>query len=242
MLRVVSWNVLADAYVKPEWFPNSEVRHLDPAWRRPALLDRFVSANADVLCLQEIEPDLFEAAKARLVAYEGRYLAKVGRPDGVAIFVKGKASSYREILYRDGTGHGALAAIVDGIGIATTHLKWQKPEVPAAERLSVAELTHVLDAFVREGESWIITGDLNANAESVTLKVAFDRGLVDAYAETPNAYTSNANGKAKRIDFLLHTKDLRAKPIALPFVDDRTPLPSESEPSDHLAIGADFAR
>jgi len=247
VLRVVSWNVLADAYIQPQYFPFSDVRHLDPAWRRSALLDRFVTADADVLCLQEIEPALFEAAKERLTTHEGRYLAKIGRPDGVAIFVKAdrRPSDWREIIYRDGTGHGALsvrAVVPHGvkIGIATTHLKWQKPEVPAAERLSIGQLSELLDAFVRDGEAWIVTGDLNADATSVTLKVAFARGFVDPYAATPNAYTSNANAKAKRIDFLLHTEQLRARTTLPPTIDDRTPLPSEREPSDHLAIAADF--
>jgi hypothetical protein len=243
-VRVLSWNILADAYIAPEYFPFSDVRHLDPMWRRGVLLDRLAaSSGMDVLCLQEIEPEVFAAASARLEAYGGRFLAKIGRPDGCAIFVKKALDpnpEWREIVYRDPTGHGALAVVAAGIGIATTHLKWQPPEIPAHERLGVAQLSELVAAFVRPSEPWIVGGDLNADAASPTLKVAFDRGLVDAYAKTPDAYTSNANRRAKRIDFLLHSSHLRATPTALPKIDDQTPLPSATEPSDHLAISADF--
>jgi hypothetical protein len=42
------------------------------------------------------------------------------------------------------------------------------------------------------------------------------------------------------IDYLVHTKKLSARPIDPPPVSDRTVLPSDEQPSDHLALAAEF--
>jgi endonuclease/exonuclease/phosphatase family metal-dependent hydrolase len=86
--------------------------------------------------------------------------------------------------------------------------------------------------------SWIICGDLNATAESAVLQGLTQAGFCDAYATHPHAFTCNANRKARRIDFLLHTSDLLAEPTQLPVIDNDTPLPSAEEPSDHPTISA----
>ncbi|MBX3187489.1 MAG: endonuclease/exonuclease/phosphatase family protein [Labilithrix sp.] len=242
-IDVVSWNVLADSYVKPEYWPNTPPELLEPQRRRAALLDRLGTyvGDVDVVCLQEIEPAMFAAAEARLGApFEGGFVKKQGKPDGCAIFVRRSlgAVDFAEHAYGDGTGHVALAARFGGIGIATTHLKWEKPEVPPEERLGRGELLELVSAWLRPGEPWIVCGDLNADASSPVLRVAFDRGLRDAYATLPDACTANSNAKRKRIDFILHTDHFEATPAPLPAIDDMTPLPSPTEPSDHLAIRA----
>ena len=240
----MSWNMLADAYVRPEFFPYTTPPILEPRARAAARLDRLThhtaSGAADVLCLQEIEPAFFEAASARLDAFEGRFSQKRGKPDGCAIFVRRSLGdvTFRELVFRDGTGHVAVAAVVAGIGIASTHLKWQAEDVPLEERLGRAELRELLDAWLLPGERWIVCGDLNAETSSPVLDVAFSRGLRDAYASLPDACTANANGRRKRIDFILHTPEFEAIPTPLPTITDTTPLPSSEEPSDHLAIRA----
>ena len=37
---VCSYNILANAYIEPRFFPYAKREHLDPAWRMGALLDR----------------------------------------------------------------------------------------------------------------------------------------------------------------------------------------------------------
>jgi len=242
VLTVLSWNVLADSYVRPEWYPYTPPAVLEPSRRGAALIDRLVTraTHADVLCLQEIEPAMFAVAAAKLGDHEGRFLQKQGRPDGCAIFVRRSLGvpTFRELVYTDGTGHVALAANVSGIGIATTHLKWQSHEVPPEERLGRRELAELLDAWLRPDEPWIVCGDLNADSSSPVLENAFARGLRDAYASLPDACTCNSNSKRKRIDFILHTPGFAATPTPLPPITDVTPLPSIDEPSDHLALQA----
>jgi hypothetical protein len=58
----------------------------------------------------------------------------------------------------------------------------------------------------------------------------------DAYAKLPQAFTANANGRKKRIDFILYSDDFGATPAPIAPIGDDTPLPSDTEPSDHLPI------
>jgi endonuclease/exonuclease/phosphatase family metal-dependent hydrolase len=239
-LSLVSWNVLADAYIRPELYPHTPPALLEPAARRRRLLDSVASFDADVVCLQEVEPSFFAEAEARLGAFTGFFRNKRHKPDGCAIFVRRSlgAPKPRELYYRDGTGHLALAAELGGVGIVTTHLKWEPHDAPPESRLGAGELRELLDAFVAPGERWVVCGDLNADAASPVLATAFARGLRDAYASMPDAYTCNSNGKRKRIDFILHTPDVVAIPGPLRSIADDTPLPSDEEPSDHIAIRA----
>lgn len=102
-----------------------------------------------------------------------------------------------------------------------------------------AQLVELLDAWVRPGEPWVVCGDFNVGPESAAIAAARERGLGDAYAGLPRAFTCNANRRAKRIDFLLHSSELVAVPMDLRPVEDETPLPSFEEPSDHLPIVAE---
>jgi endonuclease/exonuclease/phosphatase family metal-dependent hydrolase len=67
-----------------------------------------------------------------------------------------------------------------------------------------------------------------------------EAGLTDAYAGREQQKTCVANRRARRIDYLFHTPDLRARPVEPPVIEDTSPLPSAEEPSDHLAIRAAF--
>lgn len=231
MIRVASYNILADAYLRREYYPFTPEAVLDPDRRRKAVVERAAGLDADVLCLQEVDAAAFQAFSARLG--EGRLLRKTGgKPDGCAIFAKGRRVEWREHAYSDGTGHVALAAVAEGIGVATTHLRWD-----AEGRLAESQLAELLDRWVRPGEAWVVCGDFNAEPGSAALRMALGRGMRDAYA---SGFTCNANRNARRIDFLLHTAGLRAEPAPLDPIDGETPLPSEREPSDHLPISARF--
>jgi hypothetical protein len=62
---------------------------------------------------------------------------------------------------------------------------------------------------------------------------------VDAYRGREDQRTCVANRRARRIDHLFHTPDLRARPGDLTAIGP-SPLPSAAAPSDHLTIRARF--
>jgi mRNA deadenylase 3'-5' endonuclease subunit Ccr4 len=237
-MQVVSYNVLADSYVKPVFYPHVDPGHLDPVWRRDALIARIASFRADAICLQEVESDLFAILESRLAGFVGQFARKaMGKPDGCATFVRGRVQSWQTLTYSDESGHVALLAVIEAqsrrLGIANTHLRWGPPD----SQIGLVQANELLDAI---GEApWIIAGDFNAGPDSDLIEEFRRRGFRDGYASVGGA-TCNANGVAKRIDFLMY-RGLRCVPERVQAIDGHTALPSATEPSDHLAIRAEFS-
>jgi mRNA deadenylase 3'-5' endonuclease subunit Ccr4 len=106
--RIASYNVLADSYVKPQWYPNVDPEILRWDRRKFALADGVARLDADIICLQEVEADAYALLEQSLGAKgcEGVYAKKGGdKPDGCAVFFRqgglrfaGGAMAY----YRDG--------------------------------------------------------------------------------------------------------------------------------------------
>jgi mRNA deadenylase 3'-5' endonuclease subunit Ccr4 len=83
VFSIVSWNVLANAYVRPQYFPHTPRSVLDWSQRQPAL--------ADLICLQEVEPGLHERLLTRLgpIGYAGHFFRKGrAKPDGCSTFFR----------------------------------------------------------------------------------------------------------------------------------------------------------
>ena len=253
---VVSYNILADAYINPAWYPSIAPSLLSARRRLPALSQRLQAMQVPILCLQEVEPKALACLENdfRRLSYRFHYLQKRGKPDGCATLIDDKAfavQSAHEIHFEDGrddqpdSDHLALALILETVsgilGIVNTHLKWDPPDTPLTRQWGyrqAAELVTRLEPIACD--TWILCGDLNAEPGSPVLKVFHRAGLRDAYAAYPNMYTCNPNRRAKRIDYLLHTPDLKSQPAELPEITDQTLLPSPREPSDHLPIMARF--
>lgn len=251
-LRIATYNILADAYINEDWYPGTPAALLEPGTRRVRLLEHVAALDADVLCLQEVERASFDALAARLGAagLAGRWAQKGrGRPDGCSTFVSGRAlvREHRTLAYDDGggieppSGHVALLTLldVDGrlLGVANTHLRWDKPGTLPPHQLGLAqarELLQTMAAVTPAPDGWVVCGDLNAGPESDVLAALTGWGLRDPH--DARAFTSTSNGQAKRIDFVLVSKALAARPFLPPPLGDDTPLPSPSEPSDHLAL------
>jgi mRNA deadenylase 3'-5' endonuclease subunit Ccr4 len=241
---VASYNVLAAAYAEPRFYPRVAPEMLEAGARRKRLVTRCASLGADVLCLQEVELAVFSMLDERLAAagWRGDFAKKGGaKPDGCAIFVRAplvlRESS--AIAYTDGSGHIAQIANVevDGIvvRIANTHLKWHAPDVKPEERLSAGQMRELLAA---SSGTAILCGDFNFEMTSEVYAAMRAAGFVDPHAASP-APTCNPNGRAKKIDYVV-ARGLVGAPLETPHVEDDTPLPSESEPSDHVPLRASF--
>jgi mRNA deadenylase 3'-5' endonuclease subunit Ccr4 len=254
---VASYNVLATAYIRRRYYPRTPAALLDPGQRIPALAERIEGLGADLLCLQEVDEATFAALAPRLAAlgYEGHRAEKGGnRPDGCASFLKTSRFVLRDVrrlAYADAdagaapSGHVALLVVAEHegrrLGLANTHLKWDAPETAPARQWGlrqVRELSAALAAQAPPCEASILCGDLNATPDSAVLAALREAGFADPHDAA--AFTCNSNGVAKKIDYVLHTRGLIASPMPLPPIDDLTPLPSTTQPSDHLALLARF--
>ena len=82
---VATYNVLASAYLRREWYPNSPPNVLDNEPRKRALASYITRLDADLICLQEVEEDAFGLIDHALTprGFTGIYSQKSrGRPDG----------------------------------------------------------------------------------------------------------------------------------------------------------------
>ncbi|MBX3666840.1 MAG: endonuclease/exonuclease/phosphatase family protein [Rhodocyclaceae bacterium] len=253
---VLSCNILADAYIRPEYYRPEALPWLDAAWRLPALVAYLRGFEADILCLQEVETKAYSAIAQGLGKdYAGHLAAKRGRPDGCACFVRRRAFAVEAatvLHYRDGGGSatgeqdsGHLAQVLQLAGaagrlqIANTHLKWHPPSALPLQRWGLIQIEQLL-AGLAAPPTTIVCGDFNADPDSEVLASCAAAGLMDCYSDRPDAYTCNSNAVAKRIDYVQHGAALRAEPIDVPAIAGATPLPSPAHPTDHIAIGARF--
>jgi endonuclease/exonuclease/phosphatase family metal-dependent hydrolase len=254
---VVSYNVLATAYIEPERYPFSPPELLDPLHRIPALVEHLVRLRADLVCLQEVEDTTFSVLMQRLsgLGFSGT-LSRKGRnkPDGCATFFRKSVFKLVQDVryaYQDAepgqapSGHVAQFLVLRVgerlLGVANTHLKWDPPGTPRAQQAGYRQLEQLLGALGRVTPAcsgWIITGDLNAAAESDVVALLQASGFAFTHAGQPGAATCNSNGRAKLIDFIFIDRALESTPTPLPRVDDETPLPGPDQPSDHVAVRA----
>lgn len=243
-LELLSWNVLADAYVRATYFPKTDPALLARGARTGAIVDRIAASTADVIGLQEVEHALVAALEA-LGTFDVRFLQKGrGKPDGCALLARRASTRIertREVRYDDGSGHVALLAVVRAgdleIGIGTTHVKWDAPETPAHERFAIREFDGLVRATRSDDVPWVVCGDFNVTPEDPALRELDP--FVDVYAGSPRAKpTVNANGWIRRIDYVFADARLTAEPLDVEDVDASTPMPSSIHPSDHLPIGA----
>ncbi len=101
--RIASYNVLADSYVKSQWYPKVDPENLRWDKRKFALAERVAGLDADIVCLQEVEADAYALLAQRLGAqgYDGIYSKKgCSKPDGCAIFFRpgGPRFAGRELI------------------------------------------------------------------------------------------------------------------------------------------------
>jgi endonuclease/exonuclease/phosphatase family metal-dependent hydrolase len=227
------------------------------AWeaRRDRLVARVMTLDGDIVCLQEVEPYVFKFLQRYLepAGYSGIYAQKgCNRPDGCATFYQSDRLDLTDnngVYYRDGEGcrdSGHLALIArfaqDGnrFSVTNTHIRWDRHEARGQEHIGYRQANELLANHVSpRSEPCILCGDFNVGADTDVIREVISRGFVDAYAAAPQP-TANSEHCAKRIDYLFHSAAYASDPMPLPEIDDETPLPSETEPSDHLPIAVDI--
>jgi mRNA deadenylase 3'-5' endonuclease subunit Ccr4 len=246
---MATWNTLANAYIRPDYYPRTPAEFLDPAWRLPALREHARSLEADVLCLQEVEEPLFQSLQQSLPGYQGTHALKgASRPDGCATFFRTSLFGLLEhtrLEYRDNSGHIAQWLLVEHedkrLAIANTHVRWDPPNTPRDKQWGYGQILEAMDLFHSGGsDAQIVCGDFNATEKSDLVGALLDAGFHHVHAGFPGMATANSNSQPKRIDYLFSRGPLKARAFAPDVIDGFTPLPSRVQPSDHLPLVARF--
>jgi mRNA deadenylase 3'-5' endonuclease subunit Ccr4 len=251
----VTYNVLAQSYVRRDHYPRSPPDALDPSRRHALLLARIEELDADLLCLQELEPPSYEALRARLGAtHHAAYAQRRDRPDGSAIFARRSRFGWagHDVLHyqahRPDTDDLALVAALtigsETLRVVSTHLTWQPESTLPAEHLGHRQMLELLafrDASART-DVWIFAGDFNAISQSALVTAALERGMDESCRSQRPWDTTAINGRPRKIDYLLFsTGRLTPQPGVLPKLHRDSVLPSLTEPSDHLPLRVDFS-
>lgn len=255
-MRVASYNILATTYIRPEWYPNILPEYLDWSSRRERLIEHLFSLNADILCLQEVESSAFDEIYPILKhkGYLGIFGRKgFGRLDGCATFFRTKKFDFQggnTVIFSDhgksgrSSGHVALILKLELngqiYGIVNTHIRWNPPERPLDEHRGYHQVKELLSDYLSDQKvnHWILCGDFNAELETPVIKLIEDAGFKDAY-EGLDFATISKDGLAK-VDFIFYSPTLKARPVAIERLTESDSIPSKTQPSDHLAILADF--
>jgi mRNA deadenylase 3'-5' endonuclease subunit Ccr4 len=258
--RIVTYNVLATAYLGRGDYSAVPPEVLDPDRRTRALVRHVAGLDADVLCLQEVEADVFAALRVGLGPYGFAGLCEFkgrGKPDGCATFYRTDRFALQRAVrldYRDdeqgSEEHSGFVALLlalehEGrlLGVANTHLRWDRPGTPPARQVGHRQAVELLEEcrrFDPQPHGWIVCGDFNRRPESEVPATFRQAGFEFAHAGRPHVHSAVANRKASLIDYLFHSAALRARPIDPPPVSEATALPSPDQPSDHLALAAEF--
>ena len=231
---------------------------LNPAWRVPAVVQHASALKADILCIQELEPDVFASLRAVLGGdgYHAQYARKgAGRPDGLAIFYKPKNCELlatERLPYADGgdrTDSGYIALLVmcrsagELIGIINTHLMWDPAVNAPSSRRGYRQARQLLDVWQKiksSATAWVLAGDFNATPESDLVAMICAAGFDYSHRGLAEMATCNVNGEPRMIDYLFYTGALRARPRAIVAVNRHSVLPSAEAPSDHVPVSAEF--
>jgi mRNA deadenylase 3'-5' endonuclease subunit Ccr4 len=260
MFDLISFNVLADSYIKEEWFPKANKALLKSKARDKLTVELLTRLRADVLCLQEVELDLAHCIADSFAGdnYKTFYGAKKqGKPDGCTTLINADKFEFicQQAWYFEDAPTGAqkdsghLALIVrllfdsQPITIVNTHLKWGPADTAIEQTWGYRQLKNLL-SNQQQGqvdEPWILCGDFNLRPKSEALSLLTVDGFEDVYSGVENGETCFSAHAKKRIDYIFHNKALNALNRPLPIMADGAALPSQELPSDHRPIGAQFS-
>ena len=255
---LLTCNVLADSYIRREWYPHTPDAWLTPQVRHPALAAHLAASGSDILCLQEVESRMFALLQGQLTGagYTGTLARKGGnKPDGCATFWRGAFTleAQERLEYQDAapgraaSGHIAQITILRNgahrLGIANTHLKWDPPKAAPDEQYGLAQIRELVDATAAQTppcDAWIFCGDFNVTPDALLIDLLKQAGYLHAHGAHPQAHTAAPNRSPRVIDYLFHSATLASAPLLPPTVTGETPLPGPDHPSDHLPLCARF--
>ncbi|MEV6161092.1 poly(A) polymerase [Streptomyces sp. NPDC052052] len=245
-LTLLTWNTLWDRY---------DSDRIDTARRRPLLLDALRAAHADVIALQEAEPDLLGLLLAAPWVRETYTLwaDPAGRDVSDCGLLLLSRLPVREAGLHALGPHKAVAAVVvetaeGAVTVATTHLSSNHSANGAA--LRDAELTGLATALNAVEGDVMLLGDFNDSGDTPQARLGMadtwslvhgvdDRTPTFDPSVNPLAAVSSLTGRASRLDRVL-VRSERLRPVSAVLLGD-VPTPDGLYVSDHFGVRAELA-
>src|SRR5436190_1085683 len=151
---LATWNILATAYIRREFYPRTPPEILNPVWRVPELARHAAALDMDILCLQEVEPTVFTTMQSALPDFTGTLAMKgANRPDGCATFFRHARFTLKHeerILYLD-RKHIAQLLLFEhesrSLAVLNTHLKWDPPDTQRDRQWGYRQILQAIETL-----------------------------------------------------------------------------------------------
>lgn len=197
------------------------------------------ASGADVIVLQEVTRGWLIDGGVDMLAWLSERLGMpavfgptLGDIWGNAVLTRlpvAAAEEGRFPLRESGIGRGYLLVTLDTaagpLHVIATHLTHEEPFTASRQ----AEVQDLVRAWAGRPRT-LIVGDLNAEPETPEITALLRAGFLDSWAEqgSGDGFTFPSTGPDRRIDYILHTPDLRVGEVGL----------LQSLASDHLPVAA----
>jgi len=252
MLKLTTWNLLAPGYTSNTPYSHiyDRVRaEVDWSVRRGRLREALRTETADILCVQEVAPDLFDGAEDPLG--DGVWqMACAPRPST-------HTESHVAVLWRRGKleaepTHGGLEgefgaslavrlSCVDSgrsLALVSVHLRYDRDPSVRSSRLE-AVIKHL--RCVARADASLVVGDVNFDPVAHPRWPRWRGAGWQSTHPGETIVTWGVNGRTEKLDAILFRGALslrHAEPV-LRF-DPKLGLPSAALPSDHVPLRATF--
>uniref|UniRef100_A0A7S3PP42 Endonuclease/exonuclease/phosphatase domain-containing protein n=1 Tax=Aplanochytrium stocchinoi TaxID=215587 RepID=A0A7S3PP42_9STRA len=268
---VMSFNILADRYVRNPRHSNLYA-HCDPkclpwSYRFNKIMNHLGEVDADIVCLQEVDKDVYETFEPLLHnrGYEG--VLQLGNPKkkGEGKDIPGLATFFRRSIFEKNWVIASYRASILGLTIKKGHekgrvlalLNCHLEGAPWKHKERKDQLNAAIRKLKKADFSYsLLCGDFNGSLEdnSLALNTAIKHGYRSVYLNHPSRDISclisprevdPKNPNIYMVDNILHGSSLT--PIAVMNVMNsswnrkkviKRGLPSLHWPSDHLSVGA----
>lgn len=246
VLSVVSWNVLADPYVRPEWFPTADRGTLRPGARHELVAAAVASFAADVVALQEVTKPLADRLSDHLAGWDVRWCPKGrGRPDGCLTAVSPGLQVVGEdrVRYADGvpvSGHVAHVVQVrhpGGAVVAVASSHWRYAASPSTQELVGVRQMRQLLPLLDPAKVTVVAGDVNDEVGGPVRAVLAEAGFVEAQGPGATSLFMGQAGPQERALDVVAVRGASASSWARPWPVAHA-RPSCRCPSDHVPVGA----
>lgn len=243
----MSWNVLADWWSAPEWFPASPRELLEPGRRvdltAAAVAELVAAHGVDVVGLQEVDRDTAVAVAGALPGWTSSLRLGGGHDPGTFLAVAPhlQVGDARAVAFTDGQGRPdrrhAHTAVVDACGtevrVVVAHVHYAEPDVDIDVHPGVAAARTVVE-LSGDGRPAVLCADLNDLPGGPARRTLVDGGFDGCDDPTPTSSFLGVQPRA--LDVVATRRMARRSTVVVP--GWRHDLPCDGWPSDHLAVVA----
>jgi mRNA deadenylase 3'-5' endonuclease subunit Ccr4 len=209
-VSLVTWNLLAPLYARESKYPWSK-QHLDWSLREPKIIEQLALIDADIICLQEIQVDLWDHFSSQLqeLGYHDGVLQEMGRrhPVANAILVRQGLS----ILRTESRSRALIAVILDEekssspLYLANVHL-----DAGCTEDADVTRLNQVRSLCKRLKNQISKDISLKASSDSPIIVITGDCNVLRGsplYTLLKTGSTRDPSGNEITVPYLLPLHD-----------------------------------